>query len=628
MIILNERQKRIIQDLEKNNALLVAKMFAEKYNVSMRTIRSDIIAIADYLNEKGIEFVRLPGQGMQIISKQKISDTFFKSLSDVDFPYLKNDQRSTLLLLKFFFLKNPLSTADFCENFKISKGTIISTIKIANDILADYKLGIIRYQNKGYRLHGNFKNIVKFNEALLRAQGAELMYNTMILPANGLISKDDLVKLQNCLQFISNNLFLYISQHHYLSYMLYCLLCSCRNKQSAVASSFESKDDKLSKLISYIENIFEIQMDKNSSIILKHILNNSTDYSDNSIYDALDVKLPEAINAMIEYVNSSGMYQLSDCENLRIDLTIHLKSTIDAMRSGMPRNNPLLEQIKSSHPKVFDLVKAAAQCFQKKYPLSLDDHEIGYLTLYFLLYFDKAEKLQETRVMVVCNTGRSASKLLATRLINSIPDIHIVSMNSIYNISHNPDLVNNVDFIISTVPLTETTKPHVVISPLLPKNEIAMIKEAIWLSHRTDNNSSSMETAANYVVETYDSYKDADKVAKEDKLKNLKNLLPYDSTLLLGESAMLLFEMISELYPDGLSPNVYNNAAGILAHTLMSIPRWQRSEFIEPFDFQALSQKHKKAYDIIKSYIERQSKLLDILIPDEEIIAILRYFIF
>ena len=609
--MLNSRQKKIIADLSNIKTLITANNLADRYNVSLRTIRNDINEIAIFLAQKDIELLRIPGQGMRIIDSKKADNLFDNSFELQSFPYLEKTERTYLLFLRLVFNKGPVSGNLLSEEFEVSKGTILNTIDDTNAEIDKYRLKICSYQNKGYHLEGKTKNVVRACEEIIKNNGEELIYNTLLNKNNHFIDDELEEKINEMLHFISNDLLLYITHHYYLGFMLYLIIF---RSEGNYRLSSDSSDDKLGRLFSYIEQQFDISINKEGQNIIRHILNYATDYSNTA---ETDTNLSEAIDAMITYINSSGLYQINDYDNLYRDLLVHLKSTISAIASKMPRENPLLDEIKSSYPQEFSLVKSAVQRFHEIYPLKLDDNEIGYITLYFLRSFDKAEKIQDTNVMVVCNTGVAASKLLATRLINNIPDIHVVSMSSLYNIQNNPSALDNVDFVISTIPLTNLKKPHVVVSPLLQKEEINKVKEAIWISKtdfekENDNNE--------YLIN--------DPTKKENNFLSNNNIFSADSALLLGETAMSLFELIQELYPKGITEEDYGKVSGIFAHVLMSIPRWQRAEFIEPSDYENLKNSYAKQCDIIKKYLVTMSKKIGIMIPDVEIIAILRYYIY
>lgn len=622
--MLNKRQRMIIKDMENSTAFVTAKQLSTKYNVSLRTIRSDINEINTFLQDNNIEFIRIPGQGMQIISNKKISADFNESIRNRDFPYIDENRRIILIMFHFLFSKTPISTIQLCETLDMSKTTMISLIKTVNDYLSDYNLSIIRYQNKGYILSGRLKDIILLIESFIKNEGEETIYNTLILKENNFINEKDLQKLNDTLSLIAGDLSLFITHHYFLSVVLYTLICFNRYNRRQVSSRSKNEDEIIIRLKQYIEDSFSINLNKESQLILKHALNYATDYS--SGFNSNDINLMKAIDAMVEYVRSSGMYQISDDETLKIDLRIHIQSAIEALHSGLQRDNPLLDEIRNNYPNEFNLIKSAAQRFSKFYEFSFTEDEIGFITLYFLRSFDKAEKLQETNVMVVCNTGRSASRLLATRLINNIPNIHITSMNSIYNIENDPESLKNVDFVISTIPLNNINKPYIIISPLLQKNEINKVREAIWLSKTEMQSDKPIDEIASSMLEQYQSFENEQNntIRKYD----IDNLIPYNITGIIGEVTMNLITLISKLYPEQIPANCYGNISGIFAHVLMSLPRWQRGEFIQPGNDEELISQYSKQYEIIKEYLKEEAERLGIYIPEAEVITILRYYIY
>ena len=105
-------------------------------------------------------------------------------------------------------------------------------------------------------------------------------------------------------------------------------------------------------------------------------------------------------------------------------------------------------------------------------------------------------------------------------------------------------------------------------------------------------------------------------------------MIPYSVTALLGEVSMNLITLISDLYPEKIPASKYGNISGIFAHVLMSVPRWQRGEFIRPSDDEQMIKKYSREYEIIKKYLKEESARLGIYIPETEVMTILRYYIY
>lgn len=284
----------------------------------------------------------------------------------------------------------------------------------------------------------------------------------------------------------------------------------------------------------------------------------------------------------------------------------------------------------SYYPDAFQLVKSACLKYQNLFRIVFNDDEIGFLTLYFLRSFEKVSIIKQSRVMVVCNTGRSAAKLLAARLMNNIPDIHIISMGSAIDIRGNAELLRNVDFIISTIPLRNVSKPYVVVSPLLDEEEIEKVRQGLWISKHTDvsNYQTIEQSSEDMISQQIHKEQYAKLIEQGDISPDLKSIIPLESARFLGEIMLDTCMMISRLYPDGIPNDKYGNVSGIISHIIMSVPRWQEKNLIRSNDDMELLDKHPVQKKIILDFLDQISKKLGIFLNPAEAVAILRYCLF
>ncbi|MCB7112473.1 transcription antiterminator, partial [[Eubacterium] rectale] len=77
--------------------------------------------------------------------------------------------------------------------------------------------------------------------------------------------------------------------------------------------------------------------------------------------------------------------------------------------------------------------------------------EIGFLTLYFAKYIE--ESSLPKRVLIMCASGIGTSKLLYVKIHKAFPDLNIVGVTSKTDYVENPDKYDDVDVIVSTVPV-------------------------------------------------------------------------------------------------------------------------------------------------------------------------------
>ena len=75
------------------------------------------------------------------------------------------------------------------------------------------------------------------------------------------------------------------------------------------------------------------------------------------------------------------------------------------------------------------------------------------------------------KVLVACPTGIGTSKLLATQLKREFSNLEIVAVVSAVNVDYDLYKRENVEFIISTVPIENAKLPVVVVDFMLNEND-------------------------------------------------------------------------------------------------------------------------------------------------------------
>ena len=233
--------------------------------------------------------------------------------------------------------------------------------------------------------------------------------------------------------------------------------------------------------------------------------------------------------------------------------------------------------------------------------------------------------------MVVCNTGRGASSFLARRIMNNCPTVHIVAMNSYVDIETDKEILKNIDLIISTIPIPEVSIPVVIVSPLLTEAELSRVKEAIFIGHNTHNqnlSSTQLNQAVARIVDTFVDYKSAKEFDDQfNKDSDAPAYTEMDAALLYSTIDIETSEMLMKLYPEGVTAEKMRNAAGLRLHLLMSVPRWQRRDFIKIGELKEYEEKYPKEFEAASAFIAKIREELNMDISEVEIGSIMQYLI-
>lgn len=625
-MMLNKRQTLILSDLEETDVLITSQSLADKFNVSLRTIRNDIDEISDYIKDTDADFIRIHGVGMRIVSNNKISKENV-SYDNSNFAFYSEEDRNLLFFLSFIFNENPITSSFLSERFDISKGTVINETKNLDNLLLKYNLKINGIKNKGFYLLGNENDLAIAQYKILKQFRPQDICDFILNTDNGYIDDKLLNNIQSCLNYISNNMILIVNDIYSLRYMLAFLLHRLRINGLLKDETTIDLTSRFGKFILFIQYQTGYHFNDEEVTILKQILNIYTDYNEDLVdQNLLEIGVDIVIDNMVEFYPDI----ISEKDELHIDLTKHIKTTINNYSLNVISDNPLLDQIKKEYKHVFEHTKWALRDSQIYFGMTMSDEEIGFITLYFCRTLDKMQQISDAKVMVVCNTGRGASSFLARRILNNCPTVHIVAMNSYVDIVKDSDILQNIDLIISTIPLPEVNLPVVVVSPLLSETELSKVKEAIFIGHNKhtkDLSNRVINAAANRIVDTYVDYKNAKEFddilsnveASQNKYYGIDTALFY-STIDIETSNMLL-----SLYPNGITGEQMSNMAGLRLHLLMSVPRWFRKEFVKIGDFDMYRKDYPREYKAVRELILKLNEELQIEISEDEIGSIMQY---
>lgn len=635
--MINTRQRNIISDLTKSKKKITAKSLAEKYSCSLRTIRNDIKEIEFYLKDTEAKLVSIPGQGMKIISSKPVVYSKEAEYLNSLFISYEMETKFLLLILTFTFYDNPLVLEDLANQFDASKGTISKVIQDFNINMSKKGITIKGIKNKGYFINTTNSNLARYYQKITQTVETEKLAKTIFNPKNNFINCDEVESIQDIIEYIENKLFLLINDKSGLSYRISIILFANDEIWKDTKNSVIHLEPKLTQLERYIESKTYIHLNKYQLTLLYHALCNYTDF--NEIIEKPDIndKFNQAVNGMIDSMIQYHPELKEERENLQFDLIRHLKTQITSKNLKLDEENPLLNQIKARYPDIFDeLKKQGVPSFNKYYGIKFTEDDIGYLTLYFCKSLEKIKKIREAKVLVVCNTGRGASKLLVTRIMNNCPEIHVVAIASSFDLKENEEILDNIDLVISTIPLPEISKPYVIVSPILQDYELIKIREAVYLGKQ--NYTQIVDKELNHTVDSL-----VKKYIDNDKGKELTNKLnrlignnlenrSYDTYMYSGETYAQIcvetFAMIQNIYPNGLTKDKVSVMAGLLAHVFMSLDRWGNGNFIEASDYEEIKNDNYEVYKEIEKYLKRVSSILNIYIDPIEVIAILRYIIY
>ena len=154
-IVLNRRQLEIIRQLENTKQYISAAALANSFDVSIRTIRTDIREISLFLEDYDCEFEKIPHVGMRILTKKPITENITNSFDLSNFIVFDREIRQDLMILTILAHDREYITLGYLSDlFLISKNTTVREVEEAGNILRQHGLKLRGVKSKGYRISG------------------------------------------------------------------------------------------------------------------------------------------------------------------------------------------------------------------------------------------------------------------------------------------------------------------------------------------------------------------------------------------------------------------------------------------------------------------------------------------
>ncbi|MDN6664743.1 MAG: PTS sugar transporter subunit IIA [Tetragenococcus koreensis] len=190
-----------------------------------------------------------------------------------------------------------------------------------------------------------------------------------------------------------------------------------------------------------------------------------------------DEKIPFSfkgrIRALIQKISEGLRVDLTQDNRLEEDVVVHLYQLLLRSEAQTTIVNPLINEIKQMYPSLFGIVWFALSDFCKPYQINLSDDEVGFVAIHFQAAVERLKKMN--KILFVCPNGVGTSSYVSAKIRRILPDINSIETVSTSKLK-NMDL-SDVDFIISTVSISDNRKPIVTISPMVTAKDMKKIMD-------------------------------------------------------------------------------------------------------------------------------------------------------
>lgn len=464
--MLLQRQKDILTYLKNQQDWVKGNELSKVFNVSRRTIRTDVQSIRDFCGEDILISSR--NQGYKYNLATEVEN--IKTIKD-------KEERIIYLLKELVLNSNGVNIFDIAEEVYVSEWTINNDIRELKNLYRGLKINVSR-------------EIVKLD---LKKEEREELLLTYIRE----YIKD--YRFEQIFKIFKNNSFKqyhefvkkvtkkynFILRYYSKGDLMIIMLLSLGNEsiEEFDKNSYYEEILGIIKSLKIEEGAKRIAIEISKRIENLEVLNEKEkEIRENLKSNRADLRLLEEI---IDKANKKYHLDIKLNEQIKSDLWIHILLAVERCKRNIIINNPLKEYIKNEIPFLFDVAMFIGDEIESSFKIRLNVNEICYITSYVGVSIENQSNVilikKDLMVVIIALEGKSITYHLFNRLEQTLGDnINKVIISSQEELNMLKQYPYDIDLVITTSNISiDRVKREYIISPNITIMDEIKIREII-----------------------------------------------------------------------------------------------------------------------------------------------------
>ncbi|MDT2495637.1 BglG family transcription antiterminator [Enterococcus avium] len=477
--MLTKRQKEMIQEFERHSpSFLTADHFVEKFQVSMRTVQSDIKKIREHLaTTRYAELISVASKGSQLIIKDYTAFQVNNQQKEIISESSQSDRVRKLCVL-LLNQKRPINRQKILDQLFIASSTLNMDLKEADKLLSNYQLSVERKRNSGIFISGNEYDKRK---CLLKLGHLDIHQGQSNMETEESFRQE----IEMVLVSVLLKHHFHISETLFQNLIVHIEMAIKRMKSGFYIGSdefggitdFDSEMEVSTEIFQRLAERSYFKVSQEEILNLAIYIKGKSDYeNDDYISEEVNTFILHALKEINEKFDIDFRQEI----DLRISLALHLMPLLTRIEYNIQNENKLLDQIKQSFPLGFDIAAYMCMLLQNTIDKKIEEGEIAYLAIYFNQYLAKYNDISgKKRILIITSLKRSESILLrqrfATWFSNEITILTLVNTHEVGFLD-----IEDYDVIFTTEQTELTDKMGAILISFFPsEQEYSKIKLAI-----------------------------------------------------------------------------------------------------------------------------------------------------
>lgn len=421
--MLNQRQIEILLEFCNHpDEYLTGTYFAEKLNVSLRTIQGDMKMIRNELEEENCAKIiskASKGSCIQVKDYDEFSafvNSLYQQYTTVSLSYPVSRISKILLLLLNRHRAMPIAQME--EKFFVSRSTILNDLKRAEEILQKFDLELLRGNNKvmvdGFEINKR------------RCLAKQDLYLAHIKNERGMLYVDErqIAKIKNILTdiFVEHKYYIMDTDFNNAILFLNVMICRMGDGFYIQQNELDIKEENLGTEYEISKDVFErinhrffIKITEEEILYFALYLKGKGNNKDS---DTIPKEMDAFIGKALEAIRQNFDVDLTDNINLRITLGLHCMALSIRIQYDMQIKNEMLEYVRESFPLGYDVGAYFGYLLSEKYGKKVTEDEIALLAVHFYSsLLERNRQSNKRKILVISTLKNSMTVLLKQTLL-------------------------------------------------------------------------------------------------------------------------------------------------------------------------------------------------------------------
>ncbi|WP_282708508.1 PTS sugar transporter subunit IIA [Ligilactobacillus sp. Marseille-Q7487] len=405
----------LVTELNSTDAYKSIDYLSQKYQVTKRTIQSDIAYLKNVSSKHGFQMHTKRGEGyfLEIIDKE-LFDDFLKFLDKNSFLDYEN-QREKLILTYILLNNSYVSMEKIADYFRVSRTLIKNTLTGVGKLAKENNLFLEKKSHYGLKINGNRDNIINY---LIKALNA----NDIVLE-NLLKDKlSDFTHIENDIAKIINSERLdvyYVEFSNIISVIKIIMLINTLNfssdKEVEEYEVGENIDQLAAKIIALLEMKYQLKICESDRVYLRKILYEKVKQPFNIREEMLENDI-DAFLLDIDKKYKTSFYRDLDFKRM---LKLHVSMLLDRLNREVSYQNPVANELSIKEPMIFNIAIKFGEMLNAKYGVTSSFDELGFIAMHFAAHIEREQQeklLTYNNIGIVCSSGLGSAYMLKLKL--------------------------------------------------------------------------------------------------------------------------------------------------------------------------------------------------------------------